>query len=82
MLVPFIQLREEAMRGFLMLAVVFLIAYTLCVPSASSDLPRLGARPIDSAVRDTVARWNPLRRLSRLMVVELHTATAELEALQ
>jgi len=70
------------MRGFLILLVIFVAAYSVCVPPARGDLPRLGARPLSASVRDSMVRWNPLTRLSVQMAVQMQVATGELEALQ
>ena len=70
------------MRGFLILLVLFLTAYSFCVPPANGDLPRLGARPLGACVRDSVAQWNPLTSLSIWMTVQMQVATAELGSLQ
>lgn len=70
------------MRGFLILCIVFLIAYITCVPSRTTDLPQLGAIPVESTVRDTLEQCNPLTRLSRSLVRQMELAPAELEALR
>lgn len=70
------------MRGFWILCLAFLIAYCVCVPPASTELPRLGVRPVGSVVRDTAVRWNPVTRLSMRVMAQLRVSTTELEPLQ